>query len=88
MSMVLAYGKNMKELHESYTKQINEMIFDLLENLEYEVERTNDGAKKLMTKLKNEGKKITITETNRRLTAGKLNICYSCDVEIKLLGGE
>ena len=41
-----------------------------------------------LSKLKNEGKKITITETNRRLTAGKLNICYSCDVEIKLLGGE
>lgn len=88
MSMVLAYGKNMKELYESYIKQLNKIIFDLLENLGYEVERTNDGAKKLMAKLKNEGKKITITETNRRLTADKLNICYSCDVEIKLLGGE
>ena len=56
MSMVLAYGKNMKELHENYIKQINKIIFDLLENLEYEVERTNQGASKLIKQIKSEGK--------------------------------
>lgn len=56
MSMVLAYGKNMDEVYKGYMEQVNNMIFIFLEQLGYEVERTNQGASKLIKQIKSERK--------------------------------
>lgn len=84
MSMVLAHGNNMDEVYKSYMEQVNNMIFILLEHLGYEVERTNQGASKLIKQIKSERKRLNIIETNRKLVVDKGKITYSCDVEIEL----
>lgn len=84
MGMVFAYGKNMDEVYKSYMEQVNNMIFIFLEQLGYEVERTNQGASKLIKQIKSEKKKLNILETNRKLVVDKGKIIYSCDVEIEL----
>lgn len=84
MGMVFAYGKNMDEVYKSYMEQVNNMIFIFLEQLGYEVERTNQGASKLIKQIKSEKKKLNILETNRKLVVDKGKITYSCDVEIEL----
>ncbi len=88
MSMIFAYGKNMDEVHKSYIKQVNNQVFNLLESLGYEVERTNEGAAKLMKEIRRNGKKIIIDETNRKFIVNKSNLNYSCDVKVRLLGGD
>ena len=85
MSMILAYGNNMDEVYKSYMEQVNNMIFIFLEQLGYEVERTNQGASKLMKQIKNEKKQLNILETNRKLVVDKGKITYSCDVEVELV---